>query len=363
MTEPLVLITAGGTGGHVYPALAVAEELLHRGYRVEWLGTRDGLESRVVPEAGIKLHYLPVRGLRGKSIWQKLRAISVLGIAVLKAFWLVLIRRPACVLGLGGYVAGPAGVAAWVLRKPLVIHEQNSVAGTANRMLAPLADRVLAGFPEAFSEDRDVEVVGNPLREELVEASDEAVYDYDGKRHFRLLVLGGSQGAAPINEVVPGAIQRLKRESDHVLEVFHQTGEEHIDDVRERYGELLELGVEAEPYIEDMAGAYAWSDLVLCRGGALTVAEVALMGRPAVFVPLPQAIDNHQTHNARSLTDNGAGIMMNQAELDSYTLVKLLLECIDAPDALAQLAAAARGLSNADATLRVADVCEDVMHE
>ena len=358
----LVLMTAGGTGGHVYPALAVAQELIERGYNVEWVGTKAGLEHRVVPAAGITLHCLPVVGMRGKSALHKLRGVLVLMIAQLRATWLVFRLRPGCVVGMGGYVAGPAGMAAWLLRKPLLIHEQNAVAGTTNRMLSRFAKRILAGFPGAFDRHLEVSVIGNPLRNELLQAGAAATYDYDGRRPLQLLVLGGSLGAAPLNEVMPGMVRRLARDGDNLLQIWHQAGEAHCEGLQQRYGVLLGENVRVSAFIEDMAAAYQWADLVLCRAGALTVSELAVMGRPAILVPLPQAIDDHQTLNARTLVARGAAVSLLQGQLDAYMLGNLLRDFIAQPQRLASMAAAAAGAATPDAARRAADCCEELMH-
>ena len=362
VTQPLVLMMAGGTGGHVYPALAVAREMLDRGYRVEWVGTSRGLEHRVVPAAGITLHCLPVRGVRGKNILHKVLAVLNLLLASLQALWLVFRLAPGCVVGMGGYVAGPGGVAAWLLRKPLLIHEQNAVAGTTNRMLAPMAAKIVAGFPGAFRGDVEYVVLGNPIRRELVTAAAASDYDYAGQRPLRLLVLGGSLGARPINDMIPGAVRKLLEEHAASLEVWHQAGDAHDDVVRESYAGLLDKGVQVAPFIEDMAAAYAWADLVLCRAGALTVAELAVMGRPAMLVPLPQAIDDHQTANARSLTDRGGAILLRQSEMNVESLVQLLQGYLAHPQRLAAMAAASRATATPDAAERVSDCCEELLH-
>ena len=362
VSKPLVLMMAGGTGGHVYPALAVATELLSRGYRVEWVGTARGLEQRVVPAAGINLHYLPVRGVRGKSVLHKLLALLFLILASIKALWLVFRRSPGCVVGMGGYVAGPAGVAAWLLRKPLLIHEQNAVAGTTNRMLAPLASKILAGFPGAFGENVAYTLTGNPVRRELLAARVDHVYDYTGQRPLRLLVLGGSLGARPINEVLPGAIQQLVSDQNRVVEVWHQTGEGHEGDVRRRYGLLLDQGVMVAPFIEDMAAAYAWADLVLCRCGALTIAELSIVGRPAILVPLPHAIDDHQTANARALTDCGGATLLRQSDMNEASVVGLLQGFLANPARLSTMAAAVFAAATPDSAERVSDCCEELMY-
>jgi UDP-N-acetylglucosamine--N-acetylmuramyl-(pentapeptide) pyrophosphoryl-undecaprenol N-acetylglucosamine transferase len=360
--QPLVLMMAGGTGGHVYPALAVATELLRRGYRVEWVGTARGLEHRVVPAAGITLHCLPVRGVRGKSIVHKIFGLLFLLLASLQALWLVFRLAPRCVVGMGGYVAGPAGVAAWLLRKPLLIHEQNAIAGTTNRMLAPLANTVVAGFSGAFREGIQYIVLGNPVRRELVAAGAASHYDYAGQRPLRLLVLGGSLGARPINNIIPGVVRKLVRGADAPLEVWHQAGEDHATVVRASYGDLLDHGVRVAPFIEDMAGAYTWADLVLCRAGALTIAELSIMGRPSVLVPLPQAIDDHQSANARSLTERGAAILMRQSEMTEESLAAALQACLDHPQSLPTMAVAASAAATPDAAQRVSDYCEELMH-
>ena len=360
--QPLVLMMAGGTGGHVYPALAVATELLSRGYRVEWVGTARGLEHRVVPAADITLHCLLVRGVRGKSILHKLLGLLFLLLASLQALWLVFRLAPRSVVGMGGYVAGPAGVAAWLLRKPLLIHEQNAVAGTTNRMLAPVATKIVAGFPGAFKDDIEYTVLGNPVRRELVAAGAACHYDYAGQRPLRLLVLGGSLGARPINNIIPGAVRQLTQRGDAQLEVWHQAGDAHADAVRDSYGQLLDQRVRVAPFIENMAEAYAWADLVVCRAGALTVAELAIMGRPSILVPLPHAIDDHQNANARSLTDRGGAILLPQSEMSEDGLARLLQEYLSHPQGLSAMAAAATAVATPDAAERVSDYCEGLMH-
>jgi UDP-N-acetylglucosamine--N-acetylmuramyl-(pentapeptide) pyrophosphoryl-undecaprenol N-acetylglucosamine transferase len=360
-TQPLVLMMAGGTGGHVYPALAVATELMARGHRVEWVGTRRGLEHRVVPEAGIVLHCLPVRGVRGKSVLDKMLGLLFLLLASAQALWLVFRLAPRCVVGMGGYVAGPAGVAAWLLRKPLLIHEQNAVAGTTNRMLAPLADRVVGGFPGAFHRDLDYTVLGNPVRRALVDAGAGRHYDYAGQRPLHLLVLGGSLGAQPINQVMPDVLAAVK-DAGKELEIRHQAGQAHAQSLRTRYGSALGAGVQVDPFIEDMDRAYAWADLVLCRAGALTVAELAIMGCPAILVPLPHAIDDHQSANALALTDCGAAMMLPQGEMSVARLSRALLGYMEHPPLLATMAAAAAAAATPDAVSRVSDCCQELIH-
>ncbi|WP_241505965.1 undecaprenyldiphospho-muramoylpentapeptide beta-N-acetylglucosaminyltransferase [Parahaliea mediterranea] len=355
-----VLVMAGGTGGHVYPALAVARELMQRGHCIEWVGTQRGLESRVVPAADIKLHTLAVRGVRGKNLLHTLWGVLALGWSQLQALALVARMRPHCVLGMGGYAAGPAGLAAWLLRRPLVVHEQNAVAGTTNRLLAPLARRVIAGFAGAFKGRDDVLVLGNPVRAELLAAGERKQWSYDGQRPLRLLIVGGSLGAKPINDLLPEVVRTLQQSRGEVLEVLHQTGTVQAASVAEAYGELHNTAARVQPFIEDMAAAYSWADLVLCRAGALTVAELAVMGLPSLLIPLPHAIDDHQTGNARSLTERGAGVLLRQSELSAAALCATLAGYIDQPAQLAVMARAAREAARPDATRQVADCCEEV---
>jgi UDP-N-acetylglucosamine--N-acetylmuramyl-(pentapeptide) pyrophosphoryl-undecaprenol N-acetylglucosamine transferase len=361
--KPLVLMMAGGTGGHVYPALAVATELRARGCEVEWVGTSRGLEARVVPAAEIKLHCLAVRGVRGKNPLWKIWALLSLLVASVQALWLVMRLSPQCVVGLGGYVAGPAGIAAWLLRKPLVIHEQNAIAGTSNRMLAPFANKVLAGFSGAFTQGVEALTVGNPVRQDLVEKGSKSNYSYAGQRPLRLLVLGGSLGAQPINEILPTVIAELiKEESVGSMELHHQCGEVHAAAVHQAYGDMQSDEIHVSAFIENMAEAYAWSDLVLCRAGALTVSELAIMGRPSILVPLPHAIDDHQTFNARSLSDRGAAVLMPQEQMTSESLLEILRDFIARPQRLVSMAEAAIAAAIPEATSLVCDSCEELIY-
>ncbi|MEH6568821.1 MAG: undecaprenyldiphospho-muramoylpentapeptide beta-N-acetylglucosaminyltransferase [Halioglobus sp.] len=361
--SPMVLMMAGGTGGHVYPALALARELRDRGCRVEWVGTERGLESRVVPQAGIPLHTLVVRGVRGKNPLWKILGVFYLILSTLQALWLVLRLSPKCVVGMGGYVAGPAGVAAWLLRKPLVIHEQNAVAGTTNRLLVPFASRVLSGFPGAFKPGVENTVVGNPVRREFIEQAAASSYDFDGQRPMRLLVVGGSLGAQAINDVVPEVAKRLFSGDQPAIEFWHQTGTMHAELVRGSYGALLDQGVKVTAFIEDMASAYEWADLVLCRAGALTVSELSIMGRPAILVPLPQAIDDHQSANARFLVAPGGAVLLRQSEMSADTLIDLLSGYLKNPRQLTAMAAASAGLGIPRATQIVGDYCEALIND
>jgi UDP-N-acetylglucosamine--N-acetylmuramyl-(pentapeptide) pyrophosphoryl-undecaprenol N-acetylglucosamine transferase len=244
----------------------------------------------------------------------------------------------------------------------LLIHEQNSVAGTTNRMLAPFAKRIVSGFPGAFSTRRKAVVTGNPLRQELIQAGQSSHYDYDGKRALRLLIVGGSLGAGPINEVVPGALRRVLRDRHQQVEVWHQTGEIHYPEMQRRYHDFGVEGIKVVPFIEQMAEAYQWADLVVCRAGALTVSELAVMGRPSLLVPLPQAIDDHQRLNALTLADAGAGHIIMQSELDAHRLSIILRELINNPELLQAMSAAAFRVALPDATDSVCNYCEELIN-
>lgn len=350
-----VLVMAGGTGGHVYPALAVADELSRREVPVVWLGTHKGLEARVVPAAGYPVEWIEVSGLRGKGVVKLLLAPLMLAHALYQA-WRVMHRvRPRAVLGMGGFVTGPGGVMAWLNRRPLIIHEQNSVAGLTNRLLAPLAARVLVAFPGSFGAKRPVRQVGNPVRGTIAALPEpQARFAARSEAAIHLLVLGGSLGAAALNRTVPAAIAGLAPETRPVIR--HQAGSRDIEGARQAYAEA---GIEAEvePFIEDMAQAYAWADLVICRAGALTVAELAAAGVGAILVPYPHAVDDHQTGNARYLSEAGAGVLIQQAELSVERLQTLLAELLDDRPRLLDMARAARELALPDAARRVADSC------
>jgi len=348
---------AGGTGGHVYPALAVADVLRARGWNVFWLGTKNGLEARVVPAAGIDMVWVSMGGVRGKGLLKKL----LLPLTLLVAFWQSLVailkRRPDVVLGMGGYTAFPGGMMASLLNKPLVIHEQNSVGGLTNRMLACLADRVLTAFPKVFTHAHDkpipcrhvtTEWVGNPVRTDIA-----ATTQIERSGALRLLVVGGSLGAQALNELVPQALALLPAEQRPT--VVHQSGRQHLDALRANYA-AAGVAAEVRDYIEDMAAAYQACDFAICRAGAMTVAELACAGVPAVLVPFPFAVDDHQTGNAEFLSEAGAAWLIQQKDLSADKLAALIVG-LDR-EKLAAMADRARALAKPDATVRVADICE-----
>jgi UDP-N-acetylglucosamine--N-acetylmuramyl-(pentapeptide) pyrophosphoryl-undecaprenol N-acetylglucosamine transferase len=353
MPKPSVLIMAGGTGGHVFPALAVADELIRQGFNVHWLGTVRGIEADLVPKAGIPLHFIAIGGVRGKNLRTQLTAPLQLLLALRQSWQLIRQLNPVCVLGFGGFAAGPGGVAAWLLRKPLVIHEQNAVPGTTNRVLALLAKRVLLGYPDALSGAR-VAFVGNPVRRTIAQLAPPEQRWAERSGALRLLVLGGSLGAKPINDVLPAAIAALPLALRPAI--WHQTGRGQNDEVNREYRER-ELTARVEPFITDMAAAYAWADLVVCRAGALTVAELAAAGIGSILVPLPHAIDDHQTQNANWLVEQRAGVLLPQHKFDSTALAKLLGELATQPQELLAWARAARSLATPDAAAQVAQAC------
>ncbi|MBD8705186.1 undecaprenyldiphospho-muramoylpentapeptide beta-N-acetylglucosaminyltransferase [Pseudomonas sp. CFBP 13711] len=351
-----VLIMAGGTGGHVFPALACAREFQARGYTVHWLGTPRGIENELVPAAGLKLHLINVTGLRGKGRLSLLKAPFMLIKALLQARKIVGELKPVCVVGFGGYVTGPGGLAAKLAGVPLIIHEQNAVAGTANRSLASFAARVCEAFPQTFAASAKRRTTGNPVRAELFfETPRQTLIG----RRPRLLVLGGSLGAEPLNKLLPEALAQVP--ADIRPEVFHQAGKHHDEVTAERY---RAAGVEAQvaPFIKDMAQAYGWADLVVCRAGALTVSELAAAGLPSLLVPLPHAIDDHQSRNADYLAREGAAFVMPQATTGAAEMAARLKEVLMQPEQLNRMAVTARQLAKPDATNTVVDICLEVAH-
>ncbi len=349
-----ILIMAGGTGGHVYPALAVARALQAESRDVVWLGTQRGLESRVVPAAGIEIEWISVRGLRRKGLMAQLVAPLQIGWALLQSLGVILRRRPAAVLGMGGFVSGPGGVAAWLARRPLLIHEQNAAAGLTNRLLARLARVVLQAFPGSFNTSVDAETVGNPVREDIAGIAAPATRYAGREGPLRLLVLGGSQGALALNRTVPAALAEIGADLRPV--VRHQCGERTLAEARKAYEEHG-VDVELVPFIEDMAAAYAWADLVVCRAGALTIAELCAAGLPALFVPYPAAVDDHQTANARPMAEAGAAVIIPESELTPASLAGLLREWLQSRNGLLAKAEKARALARPDSLSRITELC------
>jgi len=354
MSAGPILVMAGGTGGHVFPALALARALREKSIEVIWLGTRRGLEARIVPAAGIPIEWLSVGGLRGKGMLTVLAAPFRLALALVQALRVMWRRRPVVVVGLGGFVTGPGGVAAWLTGRPLVIHEQNAVAGFTNRCLSHLAREVLEAFPDSFARAVPTRVIGNPVREDIsaVAAPSERFASRSGV--IRLLVIGGSQGAARLNAVVPYALAHLS--ATMTFDVRHQAGERWIEAGRHSYASA---GVRADvrPFIEDMAEAYGWADLVICRSGALTVSELAAVGVGAILVPFPAAVDDHQTRNAQYLVREGAAVLIADRSLTAQRLAEELLELCVGRGKLLAMAERARRLARPHATEELAASC------
>ena len=354
MSRRPILVMAGGTGGHVYPALAVARALEAHSQEIVWLGTHRGLESKVVPAAGIDIEWISVRGLRRKGVAALLVAPFQLLWALIQALAVILRRRPAAVLGMGGFVSGPGGLAAWLTRRPLVIHEQNAAAGLTNRLLARLARVVLQAFPGSFNSAVNAETVGNPVREDIAAVAPPADRFKDRQGPLRLLVLGGSQGALALNKTVPAALGLIDPAERPVVK--HQCGSLTLDTARAAYAEH-DVEVELLPFIDDMAAVYAWADLVVCRAGALTVAELCAVGLPALFVPYPAAVDDHQTANARPLADAGAAVIIDESMLSPEVLAQQLRDWLTSRTELAAKADKARGLARPRALSRITELC------
>ncbi len=348
-----ILIMAGGTGGHVFPALAVAECLRARGEAVVWLGTRAGLEARVVPAADFAIEWLDVQGLRGKGVLALLLAPLRLARACWQALEVLRRLRPKAVLGMGGFVAGPGGLMAWLLRIPLIVHEQNAIAGLTNRILGRFAARRYIAFPGAAASLPRGECIGNPVRASLGDLGDPAArLRARLEAPLQLLVIGGSLGAATLNRIVPQAVACIDR--GERPRVRHQSGDRHLADCRQRYAEAG-VDAEIEAFIDDMGAAYAWADLVLCRAGALTIAELTAVGVGAILVPFPYAVDDHQYHNARFLEQAGAAQILRDAELGAEALALKLRYFQQNRSLLIDMAARARAQFRADATERLVD--------
>ncbi|MDZ7918780.1 undecaprenyldiphospho-muramoylpentapeptide beta-N-acetylglucosaminyltransferase [Rhodoferax sp.] len=352
MTQKCALIMAGGTGGHIFPGLAVAQALLDKGWRVHWLGAPGSMESRIVPARGIPLELVDFGGVRGKG----LKTLALLPFKLLRAFWqsLQVVRRvkPDVVVGLGGYITFPGGMMGVLCGKPLVLHEQNSVAGMANKVLAGVADRVFAAFPNVLKKG---EWVGNPLRTEFLNlpAPEQRFVGRSGP--LKVLVVGGSLGARALNTVVPQALALIPEAQRPV--VTHQAGEKQIDELRANYAAA---GVQATltPFIDNTAQAFADADLVICRAGASTVTEIAAVGAAAVFVPFPAAVDDHQTFNARFLVDQGGGWLLPQAEMTPAALAEMLQKT--ERSALMLRGLEAKKMQKLNATQAVVAACEEL---
>ena len=345
-----ILIMAGGTGGHIFPALAVAHKMRDAGWHVVWLGNPDGMEARLVPQHGFEMVWVRFAALRGKGLLRKL----LLPVNLLRGFWqgwrAIRQVRPNVVLGMGGYITFPGGMMASLAGVPLVLHEQNSVAGLANKTLARVADRIVTGFPDALPKG---EWLGNPVRPEIAALPVPAERFAERSGALRVLVIGGSLGAQALNEIIPQGMAMLGEAE--LPQIVHQAGEKHIESLKANYAAV---GVQAHcvPFIEDMAGAYAWADLVICRAGALTVAELAAAGVASILVPYPHAVDDHQTANAKFLVHAGGAFLLPQTDLtpDAVALIRNYSR-----GQLLAMAEQARSLAKPEATADVATLCAE----
>ena len=348
-----VLIMAGGTGGHIMPGLAIAQELQNRGWDVHWLGTADRMESHIVPKHDIPISFIHVQGLRGSGVKRLLMAPWMLLRAICGARRVIQETQPTLVIGFGGYASGPGGIAAWLSRIPLVIHEQNAIAGTTNKLLSRFSRLALMGFPGAFQETGSHVVTGNPVRQEIIRVPQQEV-----SHEINILVVGGSLGAEVFNTELPKIFATLNEPQR--VNVHHQCGKDRAATVYERYQEAGFTQVTCQDFIDDMATAYAEADLVICRSGALTVAEIAAAGKAAVFVPYPHATDDHQTMNAKYLSDSDAGYLIQQKEL-AAKLPDLLNSLLLTPNTIEKVAKRAKEQAKTEATKTVCDACEQLL--
>ncbi len=357
-----LLIMAGGTGGHVMPALAVAKELRGSGVNIVWMGTENGIEHKLVPAAGFDLRLVKVKGIRGTGLWRKLSAPFVLLGAAFQAMVIILNCKANAILGMGGYVSGPGGLVGRVLLKPLLLHEQNAVAGTTNKLLAPFAKCVMTGF-ETVQGLSNTRYIGNPVRSDIakIEAPENRLREVRGK--FRILLIGGSQGAMVFNEKLPDLLKELQRRLGEKIKLFvtHQSGRNNADDASSLYADTG-LDFEVHEFIEDMAAAYTGSDLVICRAGAMTVSEVAAAGAVALFVPLPSAIDDHQFYNAKAMSDSSAAMCFRQEHFVAGEWIDEVRALAGDRSKLIVMAKKARDYARPDATREAAEICLEVLN-
>ncbi len=348
-----LLIMAGGTGGHVMPALAVAYKLMPKGIEVYWLGSKKGMEAELIKGKGIEFHAIDIQGLRGKGIFGLLLAPFRLIRALVQSMIIIRRIKPHTVMSMGGYVSGPGGIAAWLLRIPLILHEQNAISGLTNRLLAPFATKILTAFPKTFRYSKVI-ITGNPVRESIVAVGQSKESTFNSTETLKLLIIGGSLGASILNKICPNVVQHIGSEVS--LNVWHQTGKKDFAETAKAYETVLP-GSKVEPFIEDMAQAYQWADLVIARSGALTVAELAAAAVPSILIPFPHAVDDHQSYNARYLTDADAAILLPQDQLSIDSLSQLIIKLAKRRDSLAEMSQKGHALSKPNATEEVANFC------
>lgn len=353
------MIMAGGTGGHVFPGIAVADFLRQENIDVVWMGTKNGLEATVVPKANIEIEWITIKGLRNKGLRGWLMLPLRLFVAVMQALAILRRRRPDAVLALGGFVAGPGALSAWLLRRPLLMHEQNAIPGLTNRIVSLFAAKVLCGFPGAFGKLSSARHVGNPVRADLADVEAPQTRFDNRQGALRLLIIGGSQGAVKLNQVVPQAVCQLSRIVD--LQVRHQCGSSRQGATEEAYQDC-QAEIKVEAFIDDMKTAYAWADLVICRAGAMTIAELSAVGVAAILVPYPHAVDDHQTANANYLVERNAAVLLPETDLNSEHLGTLIADFADNRQLLKEMAIQARACAMPDAAEMVATACMEAMH-
>ena len=348
-----VMILAGGTGGHVFPALAIANELQGRGVPIVWVGTENGIEAKLVPAAGFPLLTVHIQGIRRKGLLQYLSAPVIITRALSESIRIVVKQKPCVLLGMGGFVAGPCALVGVLLRKPLIIHEQNSVLGLTNRILAPICKKMFTGFP-IVENNKKVEFCGNPVREDLrnIEEPDTRLAARTGPK--RILIIGGSQGAAALNQIVPPGIEKLS--ASIPVDIWHQTGKGRMHEVTTAY-KKFNSNARVSEFVEDMAEAYQWADLIICRSGAITLAEIAAVGLAAVLVPYPYAVDDHQTSNASRFVAAGAAYLIPESDLNADKLSELLAQLVSDTKQLVSMARAAKRLNTGNASQKIADEC------
>lgn len=353
------LIMAGGTGGHVIPALEIATKLKEDDYEIAWLGTKYGIEHKLVPKVNIKLFYLPVWGVRGKSFIYKLISPFRILLSIIYSLYIILKFKPSFVLGMGGFASGPGGIAAWILRKPLIIHEQNAILGFTNKVLSNFSKKVLVSFPELVPElvNHNYIYTGNPVRSEIISLATPNERWQKRVGQLRVLILGGSRGALVLNNIVPKAIAKLP--VSQRPDIWHQSGNNFCQLTKDNY-ETLGLKAKVDDFINDMAEAYAWADLVIARAGALTVSELAAAGLPAVLIPYPYATDDHQKANANYLVSHNAAILLDQKNISVDQMSEILMELFNSRPRLLDMANSARRLSNTDATSNIIKHCQEV---
>lgn len=359
MRDKTLMIMAGGTGGHVFPALAVAQVFLDRQEKVVWLGSLGGMEEGIISKTTIPFYGIAVKGFRGKGLFKQLLAPFKMLSALVQAFSILRKVKPDAVLGMGGFASGPGGLAARILGIPLLIHEQNSVAGMTNKILSKLAQSVMTAFPNAFETSVKAKLLGNPLRAEIMRLFYEQKQAANDQNKVHLLILGGSLGAQSLNETLPEALQLMKQEIRPAI--WHQTGKAKDTPVKDAY---QKNGIDAKvtEFITDMAEAYRWADFVICRAGALTISELCVAGLGAILIPYPFAVDDHQTKNAEFMVEGGAAWLLHQSELRSEVLAEMLTPLFAKRERLNILSEAARKLAKVDATERVSDECRRVCY-